>query len=312
MRSQLLLTIGGSTNAIVHILAIARRAGVPLTLDRFDEISERVPVLADLRPSGRFLMEDFHHAGGLSALLTRLSDRLHLNTATVNGCTLGEQIAGSEILNDEIIRTRDNPLWPTGGTCVLRGNLAPDGCVLKTVAAEKRLLTHRGPALVFDNYPALKAQINSPDLAVTADTVLILRSAGPLGAPGFPEWGMLPIPQKLLAAGVRDMVRISDARMSGTSYGTCILHVSPESHLGGPLALVQTGDEIELDVPNRTLTWHVSEAEIARRRAAYKPPEKKWHRGYQQMFSQHVTQANEGCDFDFLHGQSPGAEPDIF
>ena len=307
-----LLTIGGSTNAIVHILAIARRAGVPLTLDRFDELSEQIPVLADLRPSGRFLMEDFHHAGGLSALLTRLQDRLHLSAATVNGCTLGEQIAGSEILNDEIIRTRENPLWPTGGTCVLRGNLAPDGCVLKTVAAEKRLLTHRGPALVFDNYPQLKSQINSPDLPVTADTVLILRSAGPLGAPGFPEWGMLPIPQKLLAAGVRDMVRISDARMSGTSYGTCILHVSPESHLGGPLALVQTGDEIELDVPNRTLTWHVSEAEIARRRTAYKPPENKWQRGYQQLFSQHVTQANEGCDFDFLEGQSPGAEPDIF
>ena len=307
-----LLTIGGSTNAIVHILAIARRAGVPLTLDRFDQISEQVPVLADLRPSGRFLMEDFHHAGGLSALLTRLTDRLHLKAATVNGGTLGEQIAGSEILNDEIIRTRDNPLWPTGGTCVLRGNLAPDGCVLKTVAAEKRLLTHRGPALVFDNYPQLKAQINSPDLPVTADTILILRSAGPLGAPGFPEWGMLPIPQKLLAAGVRDMVRISDARMSGTSYGTCILHVSPESHLGGPLALVQTGDQIELDVPNRTLSWLVSDAEIAHRRAAYKPPENKWQRGYQQLFSQHVTQANEGCDFDFLHGQSPGAEPDIF
>lgn len=307
-----LLTIGGSTNAIVHILAMARRAGVPLTLDRFDEISEQVPVLADLRPSGRFLMEDFHHAGGLSALLTRLTDRLHLNAMTVNGCTLGEQISSGEILNDEIIRTRDNPLWPTGGTCVLRGNLAPDGCVLKTVAAEKRLLTHRGPALVFDNYPQLKSQINSPDLPVTADTVLILRSAGPLGAPGFPEWGMLPIPQKLLAAGVRDMVRISDARMSGTSYGTCVLHVSPESHLGGPLALVQTGDEIELNVPARTLTWHVSEAEIARRRAAYMPPENKWSRGYQQLFGQHVTQANEGCDFDFLHGKSAGAEPDIF
>ena len=307
-----LLTIGGSTNAIVHILAIAKRAGVPLSLDRFDEISERVPVLADLRPSGRFLMEDFHHAGGLSALLTRLTDRLHLKATTVNGCTLGEQIADSEILNDEIIRTRDNPLWPTGGTCVLRGNLAPDGCVLKTVAAEKRLLTHRGPALVFDNYPQLKAQINSPDLPVTADTIIILRSAGPLGAPGFPEWGMLPIPQKLLAAGVRDMVRISDARMSGTSYGTCILHVSPESHLGGPLALVQTGDEIELNVPERTLTWHVDEAEIARRRSAYVPPQIKWERGYQQLFSQHVTQANEGCDFDFLHGKSPGVEPDIF
>lgn len=307
-----LLTIGGSTNAIVHILAIAKRAGVPLSLDRFDEISEQVPVLADLRPSGRYLMEDFHHAGGLPGLFTRLKDRLHLDALTINGCTLGQQIEGSEILNDEIIRTRDNPLWPTGGTCVLRGNLAPDGCVLKTVAAEKRLLTHRGPALVFDNYPQLKAQINSPDLPVTPDTVLILRSAGPLGAPGFPEWGMLPIPQKLLAAGVRDMVRISDARMSGTSYGTCVLHVSPESYLGGPLALVQTGDIIELNVPERTLTWRVSEDEVARRRAAYQPPEVKWQRGYQQLFGQHVTQANEGCDFDFLHGRSPGAEPDIF
>lgn len=306
------LTIGGSTNAIVHVLALAKRAGVPLTMDRFDELSSRVPVLADLRPSGRYLMEDFHHAGGLSALLSRLSDLLNLDCMTVNGCTLGEQIAGSVSLNDEIIRVRDNPLWPTGGTCVLRGNLAPDGCVLKTVAAERRLLTHRGPALVFDNYPKLKAQINSPDLPVTADTVLILRSAGPLGAPGFPEWGMLPIPQKLLASGVRDMVRISDARMSGTSYGTCILHVSPESHLGGPLALVQTGDEIELDVPNRRLHWHVSDEEIARRRADYKAPTVHGERGYQKMFSQHVTQANEGCDFDFLHGKSPGAEPDIF
>lgn len=306
------LTLSGSTNAIVHLLAIAGRAGVPLSLDRFDELSSRVPVLADLRPSGRFLMEDFYNAGGLSALLTRLTDVLNLDCQTINGCTLGEQIAGSEILNDEVIRTRDNPLWPTGGTCVLRGNLAPDGCVLKTVAAEKRLLTHRGPALVFDNYPQLKAEINSPDLPVTPDTVLILRSAGPQGAPGFPEWGMLPIPQKLLAQGVRDMVRISDARMSGTSYGTCVLHVSPESHLGGPLALVQTGDEIELDVPNRQLLWHVSDEEVARRRASYQPPEPRWERGYNKLFSQHVTQANQGCDFDFLHGKTPGAEPDIF
>jgi dihydroxy-acid dehydratase len=306
------LTIGGSTNAIVHVLAMAGRAGIPLSLDRFDELSQRVPVLADLRPSGRFLMEDFHHAGGLAALLGRLRDLLKLDCQTVNGITLGEQIAGAEVLNNEIIRTRDNPLWPTGGTCVLRGNLAPDGCVLKTVAAEKRLLTHRGPAYVFDNYAQLKAQINAPDLPVTPDTVLVLRSAGPLGAPGFPEWGMLPIPQKLLAAGVRDMVRISDARMSGTSYGTCVLHVSPESFLGGPLALVQTGDEIELDVPNRRLQWHISDQERARRQAAYQPPPAKATRGYLQMFSQHVTQASQGCDFDFLAGRSPGAEPDIF
>lgn len=306
------LTIGGSTNAIVHLLAIARRAGLQLTMDRFDELSERVPVLANLRPSGSYLMEDFHHAGGLSALLSRLTDLLNLDCPTISGSTLGEQVAGSEILNDDVIRTRDNPLWPTGGTCVLRGNLAPDGCVLKTVAAEKRLLNHRGRALVFDNYSELKARINSPDLPVTADSIIVLRSAGPLGAPGFPEWGMLPIPQKLLAAGVRDMVRISDARMSGTSYGTCILHVSPESHLGGPLALVQSGDEIELDVSKRRLHWHVTDDEIARRRAVYVPPRERWTRGYHKLFSQHVTQANQGCDFDFLHGQSPGAEPDIF
>ncbi len=307
-----LLTIGGSTNAIVHILAMARRAGIPLTLDRFDQLSNDVPVLADLRPSGRFLMEDFYNAGGLAALFTRLQDRLQLDAPTINGCTLGDQIAGCEVLNDEIIRQRDNPLWPTGGVCVLRGNLAPDGCVLKTVAAEKRLLRHRGRALVFNNYPELKAKINSPDLPVTADSVIVLRSAGPIGAPGFPEWGMLPIPQKLLAAGVRDMVRISDARMSGTSYGTCILHVSPESHLGGPLALVETGDEIELNVDERRLSLLVSDEELAKRRAAWKPVTQEATRGYQQLFQQHVTQAHEGCDFDFLHGSTPGAEPDIF
>ncbi len=306
------LCIGGSTNAIVHLIALAGRAGVPLTLDRFDELSQLVPVLGDIRPSGRFLMEDFHHAGGLRALLERIRDLLKLDCLTVSGQTLGQHIAGAESLDDEIIRTRENPLWPTGGTCVLRGNLAPDGCVLKTVAAEKRLLKHRGRALVFDNYPQLKAQIDDPDLDVTADTVIVLRSAGPLGAPGFPEWGMLPIPKKLLVQGVRDMVRISDARLSGTSYGTCILHVSPESHLGGPLALVQTGDEIELDVAARSLHWHVSDAEQARRRTAWKAPEEKWTRGYHAMFARHVTQAHQGCDFDFLAGRSPNQEPDIF
>jgi dihydroxyacid dehydratase/phosphogluconate dehydratase len=306
------LCIGGSTNAIVHIIAMAGRAGVPLTLDRFHELSEKVPVLGDLRPSGRFLMEDFHHAGGLRALLVRIGDLLNLHCQTVSGQTLGQAIAGAECLNDEIIRTRDNPLWPTGGTCVLRGNLAPDGCVLKTVAADKRLLQHRGRALVFDNYPQLKAQIDDPSLPVTADSVILLRSAGPLGAPGFPEWGMLPIPKKLLKEGIRDMVRISDARMSGTSYGTCILHVSPESHLGGPLALVQTGDEIELDVANRKLHWHVTDDEAARRKATWKAPEPLWTRGYQQMFAKHITQAHQGCDFDFLHGRSPNREPDIF
>ncbi len=306
------LCIGGSTNAIVHIIAMAGRAGVPLTLDRFDALSQQVPVLGDIRPSGRFLMEDFHHAGGLRALLARISDLLQLDCVTVSGKTLGELLVGAEVLDDEIIRTRENPLWPTGGTCVLRGNLAPDGCVLKTVAAEKRLLKHRGRALVFDNYAQLKSQIDDPNLDVTADTIIVLRSAGPLGAPGFPEWGMLPIPKKLLVQGVRDMVRISDARMSGTSYGTCILHVSPESHLGGPLALVQTGDEIELDVDKRSLHWHVSDADQANRKAAWKAPEVKWTRGYQAMFARHVTQAHEGCDFDFLAGRSPNQEPDVF
>ncbi len=306
------LTIGGSTNAIVHLIALAGRIGLKLTLDRFDELSKVVPVLGNLRPSGEYLMEDFHHAGGLRALLCRLTDVLNLDCKTVSGLTLGQAIEGAESLNNDIIRTRDNPLWPTGGTCVLRGNLAPDGCVLKTVAADKRLLKHRGRAIVFDNYPHLKSQIDSPDLPVTADSVIVLRSAGPLGAPGFPEWGMLPIPKKLLKEGVRDMVRISDARMSGTSYGTCILHVSPESHLGGPLALVQTGDEIELNVDERSLRWHISDQEFAKRKAAWTAPEEKWSRGYQSMFARHVTQAHQGCDFDFLEGRSPNREPDIF
>ncbi|QDV23694.1 L-arabinonate dehydratase [Aureliella helgolandensis] len=307
-----LLTIGGSTNAIVHILAFARRIGFQLSLDRFDELSQQVPVLCDLRPSGRFLMEDLFNAGGLRALLKNIDDLLHLDCPTINGRTLGEQIEQGEVIDDEVIRPRTRPLATTGGTCVLRGNLAPDGCVLKTVAADPKLLHHKGPALVFDNYPHLKKMLNDPDLPVTADTVLILRSAGPLGAPGFPEWGMLPIPNKLLQQGVRDMVRISDSRMSGTSYGTCILHVSPESHLGGPLALVQTGDEIELNVTARQLNWNVPPEEIEKRKAAWKPPAQSAVRGYQALFGKHVTQAHEGCDFDFLEGNSPGEEPAIF
>lgn len=306
------LTIGGSTNAIVHILAMAKRAGIPLTLDRFDELSKKVPVLGDIRPSGTYLMEDFFNAGGLGALLAQLGDVLHTDSMTVSGRTLGAEIDGRQVHDPKVIRPREKPLSETGGTCLLRGNLAPDGCVIKTVAADPKLLTHKGPALVFDDYPDLKEKINDPDLPVTADTVLILRSAGPLGAPGFPEWGMLPIPNKLLKEGVRDMVRISDARMSGTSYGTCVLHVSPESHAGGPLALVQTGDEIELDVPNREISWNVPEDEIERRRAAWKPPAERWSRGYHALFAKHVTQAHEGCDFDFLEGRSPNQEPDIF
>jgi dihydroxy-acid dehydratase len=306
------LTIGGSTNAIVHIIAMAGRAGVKITLDDFDAWSRKIPMLGDLRPAGRFLMEDFHHAGGLSGLLNRLRDLLATDTMTVSGITLDKQIGDAAVIDDNIIRTRSNPVSATGGTCVLRGNLAPDGCVIKTVAADPKLLQHRGPAIVFDDYPAMKARINDPNLDVTADSVLILRSAGPLGAPGFPEWGQLPIPEKLLRAGVRDMVRISDARMSGTSYGACVLHVSPESYLGGPLALVQDGDMIELDIANRRLTLCVSEEELAKRKSLWKAPEPAWERGYQKLFAKHITQAHEGCDFDFLVGSSPNREPSIF
>ena len=305
------LAIGGSTNAIVHLIAIAGRLNVELTLERFDELSRTTPVLGDIRPGGRFLMEDFYNAGGLPALLARISDLLSTDCKTVAGCTLGQQIQNAKVIDDEVIRTRDNPVSPVGGTCLLTGNLAPSGCVIKSIAADPKLLTHRGPALVFDNYPQMKAKLDDPDLEVSADSVLILRSAGPLGAPGFPEWGMLPIPKKLLQAGVRDMVRISDARMSGTSYGTCVLHIAPESAVGGPLALVETGDEIEIDVPQRRIHWHVSEAEIARRRKEKPITKPIPERGYGRLYASHVTQADRGCDFDFLTGRSPGQEPGI-
>lgn len=305
------LAIGGSTNAIVHLIAIAGRLGLELTLDRFDELSRTTPVLADIRPSGRYLMEDFYDAGGLSALLARMDDRLHVDCQTVSGTTLGQQIAGAEVINNEVIRTRENPVAESGGTCVLQGNLAPNGCVIKSLAADSKLLKHRGPAVVFDDYPQMKRLINDPDLDVDADSVLILRSAGPLGAPGFPEWGMLPIPQKLLQDGVRDMVRISDARMSGTSYGTCVLHISPESAAGGPLALVQTGDLIEIDVAGRRIHWDVSDDEIKIRREQLGPLDPPPLRGYSHLYAKHVTQADKGCDFDFLAGRSPGQEPSI-
>jgi dihydroxy-acid dehydratase len=305
------LTLSGSTNAIVHMIAMAGRAGIRLTLEDYDRISREIPVLADLRPSGRFLMEDFYNAGGLSGLLSRLRDKLHLDARTINETSLGEQIQGATVLDDNVIRTRDNPLWPTGGTCVLRGNLAPNGCVIKTVASDQKLHQHRGRAIVFRSYSDLKARINAPDLDVTPEDVLVMQSGGPVGAPGFPEWGMLPLPEKLLKQGVRDMVRISDARMSGTSYGTCVLHVSPESHQGGPLALVQDGDIIELDVNNRSLQLLVSDDELKRRRANWQKPAPRWERGYLKMFSEHVTQAHEGCDFDFLHGNTVGLEPEI-
>ena len=306
------MAIGGSTNAIIHLVAMAGRAGITLPLERFDAISQRTPVLANLRPSGEFLMEDFYDAGGLPALLEQVRDLLHVDVPTVNGRTLGENIAGAKVFNDRVILPRDTPLSRAGATFVLRGNLAPDGCVIKPTAAEPRLLKHAGPAVVFNGYADLKARIDDEALPVTADSVLVLQNAGPLGAPGMPEWGMLPIPRKLLRQGVRDMVRISDARMSGTSYGTCVLHVSPESAVGGPLALVRDGDVIELDVAARAIHLRVGEAEMVRRRAGWKAPPARFGRGYGKLFCAETTQAHEGCDFKFLHGGGPTPEPDIY
>jgi len=306
------LTIGGSTNAIVHVIAMAGRAGIKVTLDNFDAWSRQVPILANIRPSGKYLMEDFHRAGGIRAVWSRLQDLLDLNAKQVNGGTIGETIAQAKAIDEDVIRTRSNPIVDHGGTCVLRGNLAPNGCVIKSSATSGELLKHRGPAVVFENYADLKKRIHSPDLPVTADSVLVLKDAGPHGAPGFPEWGMLPIPEKLLKQGVRDMVRISDARMSGTSYGTCVLHVSPESRLGGPLAWVRTGDIIELDVPARKISLLVSDLELQQRKDAWSAPKEHASRGYTWLYTKHVTQADRGCDFDFLEGGDHGKEPDIF
>ena len=306
------MAIGGSTNAIIHLVAMAGRAGVKLALDRFDELSHRTPVIANIRPSGEYLMEDFYDAGGLRALMNRIRNLLHIDAITANGKTIGENIEGAEVYNDKVILSPEQPLSRAGATFVLRGNLAPNGCVIKPTAAEKGLLKHKGRAVVFHGYPDLKKRIDDENLNVTADSVLVLQSGGPLGAPGMPEWGMLPIPRKLLKQGVRDMVRISDARMSGTSYGTCILHVSPETALGGPIALIHDGDMIELDVEKRSLQLHVSDEELARRRKDWKPPEDRFARGYGQLFSDEVTQAELGCDFKFLHAGRPTAEPEIY
>lgn len=309
------MAMGCSTNAIIHVIAQARRAGCDISLDDFERISRRVPVIANIRPSGeRYLMEDFYYAGGVRALMTQIRDLLHLDTLAVNGRTLGENLEGARVFNDDVIRSVDNPIYGEGSLAVLKGNLAPDGCVIKPAAAEQRFLRHRGKALVFDSYPDMKARIDDPDLDVTADHILILRNVGPLGGPGMPEWGMMPIPQKLVEQGVRDMMRISDARMSGTSYGACVLHVAPESWVGGPLALVRDGDEIAIDVEARSIELLISDEELTRRRAAWEAPQPRYERGYGWMFSQHIQQADLGCDFDFLQtqfGQAAG-EPDIF
>jgi dihydroxy-acid dehydratase len=305
------MAMGGSTNAMVHVVAMARRAGIALSVSRFDEISRTIPVIANVRPSGAFLMEDFFYAGGLRALMAELKDKLDLSAMTVNGRTLGENIAGAKVHLREVIRTLDDPVSSEPACAILTGNLAPRGCVMKPSAAEKRFLKHRGPALVFEDYNHMASLIERDDLDVTPDHILVLKNAGPKGGPGMPEWGMLPIPKKLVQAGVRDMLRISDARMSGTSYGACILHVAPESYIGGPLSLVQNGDEIEVDVAARRIHLHVSDEEMARRKAAWKPLPPRYERGYGAMFAEHIGQADEGCDFDFLQAGAAIPEPEI-
>jgi dihydroxy-acid dehydratase len=309
------MAIGGSTNAIIHAIAMAGRAGVAFGLDEFDAISRRIPVIANIRPSGTtYLMEDFYYAGGLRAVLKRLAGHLHADAITVTGKPIVETSKDASIYDDDIIRPFDRPIYAEGATAVLRGNLAPNGCVMKPSAAEKRFLKHRGPAIVFEDFPHMKAIVDRDDLEVTPDHVMVLKNSGPLGGPGMPEWGMLPIPGKLVKVGVRDMLRISDARMSGTSYGACVLHVSPEAYIGGPLALVKNGDQISVDVARRSIALEVPEDEMRRRKAAWKPPPPRYERGYGWLAAHHMTQADRGCDFDFLEtgfGVTAG-EPAIY
>ncbi|MES2786371.1 MAG: IlvD/Edd family dehydratase, partial [Pseudomonadota bacterium] len=309
------LALGGSTNSVVHLIALARRAGVALDLERFDALARRTPVLANLRPSGKYLMEDFYYAGGLRAFLGQLGDLMDFGQLTCMGTTLGANIEGARVFNEDVIRPRSNPLVASDGLAVLTGNLAPGGAVIKPAAMEPHLRRHTGPAVVFKDYNDMAARIDSPDLQVTKDSVIVLQSAGPQGAPGMPEWGQLPIPQKLLKEGVRDMLRISDARMSGTSYGACVLHVTPESHVGGPLGLLRDGDLISLDVDARRIDMQVSDEELARRRAEWKQPEPKFTRGFGVLYLKHIQQADTGCDFDFLETEkkveAAGGEPEI-
>ena len=313
--AKVAMATGCSTNAVVHLIAMARRAGVDLTLDHLDALGRVTPLIANVRPSGKdYLMEDFYYAGGLRALMKQMQEMLDLSCLTVTGRTLGDEIATAEVYNDDVIRPLTNPVYHEGSLALLRGNLCPDGAVIKPAACDPKYHVHEGPALVFDSYPEMKAAVDDETLEVTPDHVMVLRNAGPQGGPGFPEWGMLPIPKALIKQGHRDMLRISDARMSGTSYGACVLHVAPESFVGGPLALLKTGDIVRLDLPNRRLDMLVDEEEIARRRAAWTPPEPRFERGWGYMFSRHVTQAHKGCDFDYLErdfGRAAG-EPDIF
>ena len=309
------MATGCSTNAVVHLIAMARRAGVDLTLDDLDTLGRTTPLIANVRPAGEdYLMEDFFYAGGLRALMAQIKERLDLSCMTVTGKTMGENLEGTQVFNDDVIRPLSNPVYREGSLAVLRGNLCPDGAVIKPAACDPKFHSHEGPALVFDSYADMKAAVDDDDLDITPDHVLVLRNAGPQGGPGFPEWGMLPIPKALIRQGHRDMLRISDARMSGTSYGACILHVAPESYIGGPLALLQNGDMVRLDLPARRLDMLVDESELDRRRTAWAAPEPRYQRGYGYMFQRHVTQADKGCDFDFLErGFGPTAgDPDIY
>ncbi|AYE87943.1 L-arabinonate dehydratase [Sulfitobacter sp. D7] len=310
------MATGCSTNAVVHLLAMARRAGVALELNDLDALGRTTPLIANIRPLGssEYLMEDFYFAGGLRALMDQLGDKLDRSAITCTGKPLEEGIAGAPVYNDDVIRPLSNPVYKEGSLAVLKGNLCPNGAVIKPAACDPKFHRHEGPALVFDSYPEMKAAIDDENLDVTPDHVLVLRNAGPQGGPGMPEWGMLPMPKALLKQGHRDMLRISDARMSGTSYGACILHVAPESFVGGPLALLKTGDIVRMDLEARTLDMLVDEDELAARRAAWKAPEPRFERGWGYMFQRHVGQADQGCDFDYLtaaFGQTAG-EPDIF
>jgi L-arabonate dehydrase len=300
-----LMAIGGSTNAVIHLLALAGRVGVPLSLARFDELSRSTPFLLNLRPSGKYLMEDFFYAGGLPVVLKELLPLLHGGVPTVNGRTLADNVAETRGWNEDVIRPLAMPLAAEGGLAILTGNLCPGGAVIKVSAASAHLLTHRGRAVVFEDHADLHQRVDDPALPIDETSVLVLKRVGPRGAPGMPEWGAAPVPARLLRKGVKDMVRISDARMSGTSYGTVVLHVAPESAVGGPLALVRDGDEIELDVPRRTLSLRVEDAELGRRKEAWEPRPAQFTRGYGRLFLEHVLQANEGCDFDFLRGRTP-------
>ena len=311
------MAMGCSTNAIIHLIAMSRRAGeaCAVGLEDFDKASRVTPVLANIRPSGdKYLMEDFYYAGGLRALMNRMREWLDTGAMTITGKPLGATLDGAEVYSDDVIRPLDNPLYAEGALAVLKGNLAPNGAVIKPSACAPHLRQHTGRALVFDDYPSMKAAVEDENLDVTANDILVLRNAGPQGGPGMPEWGMLPIPVKLVKQGVRDMLRLSDARMSGTSYGACILHASPEAYVGGPLALVRTGDLIRVDVPGRTIDMLVSDEELAARRAEWTPPPARFERGYGWMFSKHILQADQGCDFDYLETSfgTPVAEPDIF